>query len=84
MAKVSSEIDRKGAGSRFCFTRNGGAGRFVGRSWPAPEKRLKSLRYRLICTMGVLGRKVIMEIPGEMTIGPFSLPPLSPLLDVGS
>jgi hypothetical protein len=34
--------------------------------------------------MGVLGRKVIMEIPGEMTIGPFSLPPLSPLLDVGS
>jgi hypothetical protein len=28
---------------------NGGTGGFVGRLWHAPEKTLKSLRYRRIC-----------------------------------
>jgi hypothetical protein len=65
MAMVSSEIDRKGPESRFCSPEMVElAASSTDRGLP-PKKTLKSLCYRRIRTMDVLGRKVIKEIPAK-------------------
>jgi len=61
---MSLKIDRKGAGSGFCFTRNGEIDSFVGRPWPAPEKILKSLRYWANVQYRHIGSKGHNENPG--------------------
>jgi hypothetical protein len=64
MATVSLEIDRQGRDHGFASPEMGGIGRFLDRPWPAPEKMLKSLRYRSNLPCGYRGSKNHNGNPG--------------------
>ena len=66
---MSSQIDRERAESRFCFTRNRELAASPTDRGLRRRKRSNPCATGRICSIGVLDRKVIMEIPVYFKVG---------------